>query len=159
MGILDKTPIMLLSLDLLAFQDQLKIKSVNGQKKIFDPIRKQFYVWQPEELVRQLLLIFLINQKGYKKNRIHVERGLQINDQSKRCDIIIYDEEVNPYLLIECKSPSVAINQKVLDQIAVYNMVFKVPYLLVSNGIQSYCCEIDYQSKTFNFLNTLPPPK
>jgi len=149
----------MLTLDLLPYQSQLKVKIEKGIKKIFDPIRKKFYVWQPEELVRQLLILYLIEEGGYNKNRIHLERGIQVNGEAKRCDIIIYDEAVTPYLLIECKAPSVPLTQKVLDQIASYNIVYQVPYLLVSNGIQSYCCEMDYVQKTFAFINELPTPK
>jgi len=149
----------MLSLDLLPYQNQLKVKLEKGVKKIFDPIRKKFYVWQPEELVRQLLVLYLIEKGGYNKNRIHVERGIKVNGQAKRCDIIIYDENVQPYLLIECKAPSIPLNQKVLDQIASYNIVYQVPYLLVSNGIQSYCCAMDYDQKSYAFLETIPTPK
>jgi len=148
-----------LSLDLLPYQTLLKVKMVDRQKKIFDPIRKKYYVWQPEEMVRQLLVHYLIEEIGYSKNRIHLERGIKVNGQTKRCDIIIYDKETNPYLLIECKAPKISLDQKVLDQIAIYNMVFQVPYLLVSNGLASYCCQMDYQEKTFTFLEKLPSPK
>lgn len=150
--------VMQLSLDLLSCREQLKVKKEKGQKKIFDPIRKQWYVWQPEELVRQLLIAYLITA-GFNKNRIHVERGILVHGDKKRCDIIIYDKDVSPYLLIECKAPSVAITQQVFDQIAQYNFVYQVPYLLVSNGIYTYCCAMDYTNKTYTFKNTLPDPK
>lgn len=149
----------MLSLDLLPYQSQLKVKVEKGKKKIFDPIRKKYYVWQPEEMVRQLLVIYLIEAVGYNKNRIHLERGIQVNGQSKRCDIIVYDEAVQPYLLIEVKAPSISLDQKVLDQIATYNIVYQVPYLLVSNGIQSYCCAMDYEHNTYAFQDSLPSPK
>ena len=129
------------------------------QKKVFDPIRKKYYVWQPEEMVRQLLVQYLIQEVGYKKNRIHLERGIKVNGQAKRCDIIIYDEDTQPYLLIECKAPNISLDQKVLDQIAIYNLVFQVPFLLVSNGIQSFCCQMDYEHKSYSFLEKLPTPK
>lgn len=148
-----------LALDLLPYQSLLQVKVVDQQKKVFDPIRKKYYVWQPEEIVRQLLVHYLINEVGYNKNRIHLERGIKVNGRAKRCDIIIYDGETKPYFLIECKAPKIKLTQKVLDQIAIYNMGFQVPYLLVSNGRQSYCCAIDYQEKTYTFLENLPSPK
>jgi len=147
---------MLINLNLLAYQSSLKVKKAQGKKWIFDPIRKKHLVWQPEELVRQLLLQYLIQEKEYNKNHIHVERGLTVNQQYKRCDIITYTKEMNPYLLIECKAPSVPLNQQVFDQIAQYNLVYKVQYLLVSNGIQSFCCQMNYQDKSYIFLEEIP---
>ena len=149
---------MQLELDLLSYKKELKVKMVKGQKKIFDSIRKKWYVWQPEELVRQLLILYLI-EAGFNKNRIRVERGIVVNGAKKRCDIIIYDEAVQPYFLIECKAPRVGINQSVFDQIAQYNWVFQVPYMMVSNGIQTYCCSMDYDQKKYTFQDTLPNPK
>ncbi len=147
---------MLINIDLLKYQSILKVKKELGKKMIFDPIRKKYLVWQPEELVRQLLIQYLIEDKGYNKNHLHVERGLTVNGQYKRSDIITYDKTMAPYLLVECKAPKVALNQAVLDQIATYNLAYQVPYLLISNGIQNYCCKMDYAQKSYEFLNEIP---
>jgi len=147
---------MQIHLDLLPFQKDLKVKKEAGKKWIFCSIRKKYLVYQPEELVRQLLLQFLIQEKTYNKNRIHVERGIQINGQYRRSDIITYDKNITPYLLVECKAPKINLTQAVFDQIAQYNLSYKVPYLLVSNGIQNYCCQMDYEEKTYQFLDYIP---
>ena len=147
---------MQINLDLLAFQQHLTIKSVKNKKWVFDLIRKKYLVWQPEELVRQLLIHYLIQEKQYNKNSIQVERGLTVHTNKRRCDILIYDKETKPFMLIECKAPSIPLNQAVFNQIAQYNLVFKVPYLLVSNGIDAYCCQMDYVSKAYTFLEAIP---
>jgi len=147
---------MQIDLDLLVFQQNLKIKTAQNKKWVFDIIRKKYLVWQPEELVRQLLLHYLIQEKKYNKNSIQVERGLIVHTNQRRCDILIYDKETKPFLLIECKAPSIPLNQAVFNQIAQYNLVYQVPYLLVSNGIQNYCCQMNYESKTFTFLKAIP---
>ncbi len=147
---------MLINIDLLKYQSTLKVKKELGKKMIFDPIRQKYLVWQPEELVRQLLIQYLITEKSYNKNHIHVERGLTVNGQYRRSDIITYDKEMSPFLLVECKEPRVALNQAVLDQVATYNLFYRVPYLLISNGLQNYCCEMDYDNKSYNFLKEIP---
>jgi hypothetical protein len=110
----------------------------------------------PEELVRQLVVQYLILEKGYSKNRIALEKALRVNTLEKRCDILIYDLEMKPFLLVECKAPEVKISQEVFRQIAWYNMPLKVPYLMVTNGITTYCCEMDYTLETFRFLPEVP---
>ena len=99
---------------------------------------------------------YLIAEKKFNKNHIHVERGLTVNGQYKRSDIITYDKLMTPFLLVECKAPKIPLNQAVLNQIATYNLVYKVPYLLVSNGIHSYCCQMDYENKSYTFLKEIP---
>lgn len=147
---------MLINIDLLKYQSTLKVKKDLGKKMIFDPIRKKYLVWQPEELVRQLLIQYLIDEKKYNKNHIHAERGLTVNGQYKRSDIITYDKTMSPFLLVECKAPKIPLNQAVLDQIATYNLAYKVPYLLISNGIHNYCCQMDYVNKSYTFLEEIP---
>lgn len=138
------------------FQDRLQLKTEGGQRWLFDPIRRKWVVLQPEEMVRQLLLWYLIESKGYNKNRLAVERGLEINGMAKRCDILIYDTTMKPLLLVECKAPQVQITQSVFRQIATYNLPLQVPYLLVSNGPVSYCCEMNYERSDFTFLKDIP---
>ena len=147
---------MLISVDYLQYQQQLKIKSKAGKKWIFDPIRRKQLVLAPEELVRQLVICHLIESLGYNKNRIKVEKSLKVNTLSRRCDILVYDLSVKAFLLVECKAPKVEITQDTFQQIARYNMPLRVPYLLVTNGIKTYCCQINYQEQTFHFLDHIP---
>jgi len=96
--------------------------------------------------------------KKFPKNRIAVEKSLTINELPKRFDLLIYDKNTHPYLLVECKAPEVKINQKTFDQISQYNFQLKVPFLLVTNGITTYCCQMDYEKKTFEFISNIPDP-
>ncbi|MBX2876946.1 MAG: type I restriction enzyme HsdR N-terminal domain-containing protein [Saprospiraceae bacterium] len=146
----------MIDIDLLARQQQLKVKSEEGNRYLFDPIRKKWLVIQPEELVRQLIILYLIEEKQYNKNRINIEMGLQVNELQKRCDILVYDQNMDPFLLVECKAPSVMINQATFRQIANYNLPLKVPYLLVTNGRVSYCCRMDYEEESYEFVKEVP---
>lgn len=146
----------MIDIDLHEFQSFLKIKTNGGTKYIWDPIRKKYLVPQPEELVRQLLILYLTQKLDYPISRIQVEKSLKVLGQYKRYDIIVYDQNVDPYLLIECKSHKEAIDQSVVDQVARYNITLKAPYLLVTNGVQSYCCSVNHQSKDIQFLKKIP---
>lgn len=145
----------MIDINLHQYKDRLKLKKEGKNTWIFDIIRKKYLVLQPEELVRQLLLLHLI-EMGYPKEKIQVEKGLNINGLKRRFDIVVYDEHFFPYLLIECKSHTVPITQDTFDQIANYNIELRAPYLLVSNGVQTYCCALDFDNKTINNLNAIP---
>jgi len=146
----------MISLNLLAYQNQLKTKKQDNKKFIFDPIRKKYLVLQPEELVRQLLILYLIQEKKISKNRIGIEKSLKVNHLNRRLDILIYDKDVQPFMLIECKAPAVKISQSTFEQIARYNLPLRVPYLMVTNGMHTYCCKMDYEKESFEFLEELP---
>ena len=146
----------MISLDLLSFQPFLKIKKEDGQQFIFCPIRNKYLVLQPEELVRQLLLLFFIKEKKYAKSRIAVEKLLIINDLRRRFDILIYDKHTKPFLLIECKAPKVKITQSAFEQVAQYNLALQVPYLVVSNGLTTFCCKMNYKTQSYDFLTEIP---
>jgi hypothetical protein len=148
---------MLLDLQLNRFKGQLKIrKSAEGKFFIFDPIRKKELVLLPEEFVRQLIIIYFNTDLSISLNRIQVEKQLIINKMTKRYDIIVYDSNYSPILLVECKSYKIKLNQNTFRQIAAYNLKLKVPFLLISNGIESYLCEMDYENKKFSFLDHFP---
>ena len=145
-----------LELKLDTFQAFLKIKKEGQKRFLWDSIRSKWLVLLPEEMVRQLLIQYLIKHLGINKNRIAIERGLTLNGLQKRCDILIFDQSMQPFLLVECKAPSVNLNQAVFRQIAHYNMALNVPYLLVCNGPNAYCCGIDFEEKSYNFLDYIP---
>mgnify|MGYP000364888684 CR=1 FL=1 len=145
-----------LNLDLPRFQSEIQVKQEEGKRWIWDTIRRKWLVLLPEELVRQLLVQYLLLEAGVNKNRIAIERGITVNGLQKRCDILIFDNEMQPWLLIECKAPSVKLNDTVFHQVARYNMRLQVPYLLVCNGPQTYCCSIDFANEAFHFLSNLP---
>jgi predicted type IV restriction endonuclease len=145
-----------LGLDLLQYSGELKVKTIDGKRYIFDEIRRKWLVLQPEEMVRQLVIHYLLAEKGYNKNRISLEKGLKVNTLSRRFDVLAYDMQMRPFLLIECKAPQVDIGAAAFQQIANYNTTLKVPYLLVSNGRENFCCFIDYEKENFLFLEAIP---
>lgn len=146
----------MIEIDFTKYKNSLKIKQKDKKRFIFDPIRKKDLVLTPEEFVRQLFVLYLIDSKNYNKNRIAVEKLIVVNELRKRGDIIIYDKAMNPFLLVECKAAYVPINEKTFKQIAWYNMPLKVKYLVVTNGLSTYCCSMDYENETYNFLQEIP---
>jgi hypothetical protein len=132
-----------------------KTKEEKGKSYIFDEIRKKYLQLTPEEWVRQHFVKYLIQEKNYPASLIVLEKGLKLNELSKRADVLIYKDS-SPILLVECKAPEVKITQSTFDQIARYNLVFKVPYLIVTNGINHYCCVINFETNSFDFLKEIP---
>lgn len=133
-----------------------QLETRQGQPCIFDPVRKKFLVLTPEEWVRQNFVQFLIQEKKYPASLIGIEVGLKYNALRKRADVLIYSSAAEPLLLVECKAPSVKISQDTFDQIARYNMQFKVKYLVVTNGLDHYCCEMEYDGPSYRFLKEIP---
>ena len=133
-----------------------KITDQNGQLTLFDAIRKKNIVLTPEEWVRQHFVQYLINQKHYPKTLIKLEGGHKLYGMAKRSDIVVYNSRGEKILLVECKAPSVSIDQKTFDQVASYNMVHKVKLLAVTNGLQHYYCRIDFENQAYKFIEELP---
>jgi len=133
-----------------------KITEQNGQLTLFDIIRKRNIIITPEEWVRQHFVQFLINQKHYPKALIKLEGGHKLLGMAKRTDIVVFNAAGEKILLVECKAPSVTIDQKTFNQVARYNMVHRVNLLAVSNGIQHYFCRIDFEQNNYKFIEELP---
>ena len=147
---------MLLEIDFTHYKNALKVRKNKDVLEIYDPVRRKYLVLQPEEMVRQLVVHYLRTEQNYPLSKIRVEMGLTINGLIKRCDILIYDGDFKPFLLVECKSAKIPIDQAVFDQIARYNLKFKVPYLMVTNGLATFCCQIDYDREGYHFLSEIP---
>ena len=128
----------------------------NNNIKIFDSIRKKFVSLTPEEYVRQHFTNWLINYLHYPMGLIANEVKISLNSTIKRCDTIVYSNTGDPMMIIEYKAPHISINQNVFDQIVRYNMVLKTKYLVVSNGMQHYCCIIDYENNSYQFIPHIP---
>jgi hypothetical protein len=135
---------------------QFKVKQEGLRTHIFDSIRKKYVVLTPEEWVRQNFLQYLIQDKKFPASLIAVEAGLKYNQLQKRMDVLVYDRLGTPHLMVECKAPEVKITQDTFDQIARYNMAFKVKYLVVTNGMDHFCCQMDYSQNTFQYLEQIP---
>ncbi|MDG2371711.1 MAG: type I restriction enzyme HsdR N-terminal domain-containing protein [Flavobacteriaceae bacterium] len=141
----------------LSFPDfRIRLKNKENKHFIFDIIRKKWFLLTQEEWVRQHCIHFLIFFKKYPKSLINVEKKLLVNGLPKRYDIIVYSKKGNVILLVECKAPNIKISQDVFDQIAKYNLSIKSKYLMVSNGLSHYFCEVNYESNDYYFLADIP---
>lgn len=135
---------------------QFRFKSSENKTFIFDEIRKKFIVLTPEEWVRQHVIQFLISEKNYAKSLINVEKQLKVKNTIKRYDVVVYNTDGSIFLIVECKAPSVQINQQTFDQIARYNLVADAAYLMVTNGLNHYYCQLDYENEMYVFFKDLP---
>jgi hypothetical protein len=132
------------------------LKRENNKTLIFDKLRNKFVTLTPEEEVRQRFVATLITYKGYPAGRIGNEISLTLNNTKRRCDTVVYNKFGAPCVIIEYKAPNVEITQDVFDQITRYNSVLKVNYIIVSNGIRSFCCKYDYTHNSYSFLRDIP---
>ena len=134
------------------------IKVVERDKKqlIFDFLRRKYVALTPEEWVRQHFVAFLIGEKGYSPALMANEVRIELNGMSRRCDTVVYQRDLRPRVIIEYKRPDVKISQRVFAQICRYNLVMQVDYLIVSNGLEHYCCRMDYVRQTYEFLDDIP---
>ena len=133
-----------------------RFKNNENKTLIFDIIRKKFVILTPEEWVRQHTLHFLITEKKYPFSYINVEKQLLINDSVKRYDIVTFKNDGDVEIIIECKAPSIPINQVTFDQIARYNLALNSNLLMVTNGLTHYFCKMDIKNKRYLFLRDLP---
>tara|TARA_B100001029_G_C14814627_1_gene314252 strand:- start:98 stop:553 length:456 start_codon:yes stop_codon:yes gene_type:complete len=134
----------------------LKFKLVNQTTQVFDEVRKKFVVFTPEERVRQYIIHFLNSYKQYPFSLMKLEQTLKYYKLKCRADVVIYNKFGKPMMIIECKAPNVKINRDVFNQITKYNFDLKVPYLLISNGVEHFCCNIDYSKQKVQFLSYIP---
>ena len=123
---------------------------------VLDVYRKRFVKLTPEEEVRQRFARYLVEEKGFPASLILTEYSLKVNKLSRRCDILVHKPAGHPVLLVECKAPEVGIRQASFDQVARYNLAFRVQYLIVTNGLKHYCCMIDFDSEHITFMSEIP---
>ena len=124
--------------------------------KIFDRLRKKFIILTPEEWVRQHFVNYLINHKGFPESLMANEIGITLNGTRRRCDTVVFDKHGSPMVIVEYKASSIVISQSTFDQIVRHNMVLHARYLIVSNGMNHYCCRIDYDNMSYDFLKEVP---
>ncbi len=147
---------MQIALDLSSYATELRLRKQNGKRQVYDPARKKFVAFTPEEFVRQLLIAYLLKEKNYNINRIAAEKSITYNGMLRRFDLVVFDQEMNPFLLAECKSADQPINLSVFEQASRYNSSLNVPYLLVTNGPEIHCCRMDYTENSYVFLTEIP---
>jgi hypothetical protein len=133
-----------------------KVKTDENANYVFDIIRKKYVVLTPEEWVRQHLVHYLIHEKKYPSSLLSIEKGLEVNGLKKRFDLLAYTNSGTPLLLAECKSPSMKLSQQTFDQIAHYNITFKVKHLLVTNGLQHMMCVFEPDFSSYRFIQDIP---
>ena len=134
----------------------IKLREQAGKMKIFDFLRCKYVALTPEEWVRQHFVHFLAEHKGYPKGLLANEVELRVGEKKLRCDTILYNNTLQPQMIIEYKAPQVEITQQVFNQITVYNHLLHVDYLVISNGLQHYCCKMDYEQQSYTFLQDIP---
>lgn len=141
----------------LNFPDfSFRFKNSENKVLVFDEIRKKFIVLTPEEWVRIHVVQFLMIEKNYPKSLINVEKVIKINGLIKRYDVVVFQPDGSIFLVVECKQPNVSISQTVFDQIARYNLSLKANYLMVTNGLNHYFCQMDFEKESYLFLNDIP---
>lgn len=143
-------------LHLPEYQSSLRLRTRGNSQEVWDPVRKRYVVLTSEELIRQLFIQFLLIDKKARLAALSVERQVMVFGQRRRYDLMIHNRDGSPLVLVEVKAPEVPISQLTLDQIARYNLAFGVSWLIVSNGVQTYCMQLDQENGSIQFWNAIP---
>ena len=138
---------------------QIKLSGSKEKPTIFDILRRKYVALTPEEWVRQHFVHFLVEHKGYPSTLLANEVKLQVGDKKLRADTVLYDTTLRPRMVVEYKAPHITITQEVFNQVTTYNMLLHVDFLIVSNGLNHYCCRMDYEHNTYTFLDDIPDYK
>ena len=138
---------------------EIRIGRKDGRLTIFDFLRRRYVALTPEEWVRQHFTHFLVEHKSYPQGLLANEVELSVGEKSLRCDSVLYDRELRPRMIVEYKAPHIKLTQKVFQQIATYNLLLHVDYLVVSNGIEHHCVKMDYDNEKYLFLEDIPEYK
>jgi hypothetical protein len=135
---------------------RLRIRKQEGKDYVFDRLRKQYVRLTPEEYERQHFVSFLIEYRQYPEGLLSNEVSIELGNVKRRCDTVLYNKFLHPQMILEYKSPEIPVTQQVFDQISRYNMSLHVPWLVVSNGLQHYCCLIEEEKRAYSFLKDIP---
>lgn len=133
-----------------------RFRRIDGNVQVYDRLRRRWLLLTPEEWVRQHFVEWMICAKGFSPNVMANEYGLKVNNMLRRCDTIVFGKSCQPLVVVEFKAPQVSISQRTFDQIVRYNLTLCAKYLAVSNGLQTYCCEINLEDSSYRFLSDLP---
>lgn len=125
-----------MKLDLLIYAEKLKVKILDGKSMVWDIIRSKWVVLTPEEMVRMCFVHYLIHDRKISRNKIAIEREIQVGEKKKRFDLLVYNVHTFPFIAVECKSPDIALDEKVISQLVRYNQVLDCPYLWIVNGVE-----------------------
>ena len=145
----------LVDLDLTKYHDQLRFSESEGHPSIWDPVRKAYFKIAPEEIVRQSWLLYLHHDYKQSYASMSVEKQLIVTGLKRRFDLVLYKKS-QPFILFEFKAPEQPLNSDVGLQAAQYNQILQVPYIVISNGISSYCFHVDAEKKEVEAVEALP---
>lgn len=149
--------VMDLSLSLERFAPQLRIRREGNKRMVFDVLRGKWLVLQPEEFIRRLFIHYLLEELAYPRSFIATERGLAVNEREKRCDLLILDPDMRPWMLVECKSPDIPLTEDTTWQATIYNQSLQVQFMVLTNGPTTRCCAmLDYEAGNWVYLDRLP---
>jgi len=135
---------------------EIKTRTEQERTELFDIVRNTWVLLTPEEWVRQHVLHFLIYENKIPKSLIAVEMPIKMNKMNRRCDIVVYTNSGKPKMIVECKAPNIKLTQNTVDQAGRYNLTLKTPFLLITNGLQHFAFQIDFENKKTEVLNTIP---
>ena len=135
---------------------ELKTRNESNKTLVYDELRKKWIILTPEENVRQHLWIYLNKEFNYPKSLITIEKKIIVNQLEKRFDLLVYNKEGNPIMIVECKSPKIGLNQNTIEQVLRYNIRLKARYLLITNGIDLYCAELNLKNGEMVYLKSIP---
>ena len=142
--------------DLGKYIQLLRIKEIDGKKFVFDPPRKKWVTLSPEEMVRQSIILYLVNEKKYSPGLMSVEKAIEFNTMVRRYDLVIYNRKLKPWILVECKSPDTALDENILRQVSVYNHSLDVPFIWLSNGHSNVLLKLNKEKGSFERCEELP---
>lgn len=135
----------------------IRVREAQDGREVFDPLRRRWVRLTPEEWVRQHFCNYLIHHKGYPATSLGNEVGVNVGGVSRRCDTLLYRSEgATPRMIVEYKAPGIPITESVFTQIQSYNSVLRADYLIVSNGLQTFCLHLDYITMQATFLPEVP---
>jgi hypothetical protein len=142
--------------DLDRYAERLRIRRQGKRRQVFDRIRSKWVALEPEELVRQIFVHFLLDELGYNPNRFVVERGVAVIEQTRRCDILVLNAALEPWLLVECKAFGLELSQRTFRQVSEYSLTHRADFLAITNGRQVFCSAVDYENGVTKAIGSLP---
>ncbi len=142
--------------DLDQYARQLRIRRQGQRRQVFDRIRSKWVALEPEELVRQIFVLFLLEELAYNPNRFVVERGVAVIERTRRCDILVLNAAMEPWLLVECKAFGLELSQRTYRQASEYSLTHHADFLVITNGRQVFCSAVDYENRVSQAIGTLP---
>lgn len=134
----------------------IRLAGTQEKPKVFDILRSKYVALTPEEWVRQHFVNYLIQHKQYPASYLANEVNLKLGGKVLRADTVLYDQQLRPLMIIEYKAPHIAISQKIFNQLFAYNLQLHATYLVVSNGLQHYCCMLTHDHEKYVFLDDIP---